>query len=771
MSVDTEKIEILLAARDKELVRVIDRNNKKLAQFERQVTKNLSGVSKTVDTNMAKASRAVDSFVKGAVAAISIQAIRAVTGQVARMVEGVAAIGDEARRSGLGTEAFQELGYVATQSRIPIDALVDGMKELNLRADEWIATGSGPAAEAFGRLGFAAGDLKRRLEDPQELMLEIIDRMEEMDRAAQIRIADEVFGGTGGERFVELLAHGAAGMRGMIGQAHEAGAVLDDEVIAKAAEIDRKFKELTTRIGTYLKTGAVGVAGLLTDAASALSDFKAEIEEVRAAASELNMNDLSSGVRLLGSDARTTLEDDIDLFEESQGAIMRTAAEIEALNAQTDTVARSLLEAAVNARQLGNDELAAALAQLSQEMTALTTAFTRGEVEGDAFISRLRDLTDRADVARSALAAVDGVEFGGVISRIGDLVSSLGPAIARALELRAALTPGPVRLSSPSRSAQISADERMLEPDVLPAPPPPVAPGRPEARPIDIDFGYNPSSGTAGAGGGGGGGASERASEYQRASEAIERETRALEMEAAALIAVAGSDLDLGDAMDYARKKADLLSAAQEDGRELTPELRAEIDALARAYIDVAGEVDAATDALDRMRDNAETGADAMTDLFMAITGGAGDAKQALLQLLLQMGRVSVANGVNALAGSGGLLGSLFSALGGALTPRASGGPVRAGEPYMVGENGPEPFVPAVDGRILSVRQAQAAYRGEAQGQSSGGAPIYIDARGAQQGVAEQIEAAMRRARPGLIGETVRVVHKKVGTDPGFGRI
>ncbi|MGZ9812034.1 phage tail tape measure protein [Pseudoroseicyclus sp. H15] len=769
MSVDTEKIEILLAARDKELVRVIDRNNKKLAQFERQVTKNLTGVSKTVDTHMAKASRAVDRFVKGAVAAVSIQAIRAVTGQVARMVEGVAAIGDEARRSGLGTEAFQELGYVATQSRIPIDALVDGMKELNLRADEWIATGSGPAAEAFGRLGFAAGDLKRRLEDPQELMLEIIDRMEEMDRAAQIRIADEVFGGTGGERFVELLAHGAAGMRDMIGQAHEAGAVLDEDVIAKAAEIDRQFKELTTRIGTYLKTGAVGVAGLLVDAGEALADFKAEIEEVRAAASELNMNDLSAGVRLLGSDARTTLQDDIDLLEESQGAIMRTAAEIEALNAQTDIVARSLLEAAVNARQLGNDELAVALAQLSQEMTALTTAFTKGEVEGDAFIRRLRDLTDRADVARSALAAVDGVEFGGVISRIGDLVSSLGPAIARALELRAALTPGPVRLGPASRSAQISADERMLEPDVLPAPPPPVAPGRPEARPIDIDFGYNPSSGTGGAGGGGG--ASERASEYQRATDSIERETRALEMEAAALIAVAGFDLDLGDAMDYARKKAELLTAAQEDGRELTPELRAEIDALARAYIDVASEVDTATDALDRMRDNAETGADAMTDLFMAITGGAGDAKQALLQLLLQMGRVSVTNGMTSLAGSGGLVGTLFQALGSSLTPRAAGGPVRAGAPYMVGENGPEPFIPAVDGRILSVQQAQAAYRGEAQGQSSGGAPIYIDARGAQQGVAEQIEEAMRRARPGLIGETVRVVHKKFGTDPGFGRL
>jgi hypothetical protein len=33
---------------------------------------------------------------------------------------------------------------------------------------------------------------------------------------------------------------------------------------------------------------------------------------------------------------------------------------------------------------------------------------------------------------------------------------------------------------------------------------------------------------------------------------------------------------------------------------------------------------------------------------------------------------------------------------------RASGGPVRAGTPYLVGENGPEIMVPSAAGRVLS---------------------------------------------------------------------
>lgn len=54
---------------------------------------------------------------------------------------------------------------------------------------------------------------------------------------------------------------------------------------------------------------------------------------------------------------------------------------------------------------------------------------------------------------------------------------------------------------------------------------------------------------------------------------------------------------------------------------------------------------------------------------------------------------------------------------------RAAGGPVLSGQPYWVGERGPEPFIPAVDGRILSVEQAQEALR---RAQGGGKGDIYI---------------------------------------------
>jgi len=51
-------------------------------------------------------------------------------------------------------------------------------------------------------------------------------------------------------------------------------------------------------------------------------------------------------------------------------------------------------------------------------------------------------------------------------------------------------------------------------------------------------------------------------------------------------------------------------------------------------------------------------------------------------------------------AGGGGLLSGLFGSLFGGAPGRATGGPVAPGRPYMVGERGPELFVPTSAGSI-----------------------------------------------------------------------
>ncbi len=218
-------------------------------------------LSKTTALDLVASFGRVKSLAGGAAGVITGIVSASTVAVVRDAASAIASIGDEARRAGLDVKSFQELKYVAEHNRIGVDALTDGIKELNLRADEFIVTGGGSAAEAFQRLGYSAEDLKRKLEDPADLFTEIIGRLGDLDKAAQIRVMDEVFGGAGGEQFVQLIEEGEAGIRDTIRAANDLGIVLDEQMIQRAEEIDRQFNAITTTVGTNLKAAIVSVVG------------------------------------------------------------------------------------------------------------------------------------------------------------------------------------------------------------------------------------------------------------------------------------------------------------------------------------------------------------------------------------------------------------------------------------------------------------------------------------------------------------------------------
>ncbi|MCK7611963.1 phage tail tape measure protein [Roseibium sediminicola] len=222
-------------------------------------------------------------------------------------VAAITEVANSARRAGLDVQDFQELGYVAEVNQISIDALTDGIKELNLRADEFIVTGKGSAAEAFQRLGFSADELSERLRNPADLMVEIIKRTEDLDRAAQIRIADELFGGTGGERFVELIDRGSASVQDLVREFRELGIGFDRNMIDKAEEADREFRKLGIQLDNDFKkvlidlapvalavSGAiVKITGAVRGLIDALSDFEDRSAQGRARALDRLREDLA----------------------------------------------------------------------------------------------------------------------------------------------------------------------------------------------------------------------------------------------------------------------------------------------------------------------------------------------------------------------------------------------------------------------------------------------------------------------------------------------
>lgn len=289
MAVQVERLVAVLEAR-------LDKFEKGVSKASGHATREFKKITKAGDRMEARLSKLGDfavTFGKGLFAGVAAGGVAGIVAKISEVARSIAQVGDEAKRAGVSAQAFQEWKFVAEQNRIGIDQMTDGLKELNLRADEFVQTGKGSAAEAFQRLGYDAADLKKKLEDPSRLLLEIIDRLGKFDQAAQIRISDELFGGTAGERFVELLAQGEDGIRRTIDQAHELGAVMDDDVIAKAAELDRKFNQITATVSTGLKTAIVEAADALSDFVNVFQKMMNDMEQRRAAA---RMGDLAGSL-------------------------------------------------------------------------------------------------------------------------------------------------------------------------------------------------------------------------------------------------------------------------------------------------------------------------------------------------------------------------------------------------------------------------------------------------------------------------------------------
>lgn len=699
--------------------------------MERDMLRSTTSINRALATTSARIGGFGKAMAAGLAGSVVTVALAGVTGSLTSVVKGIASVGDEAKRSGLAAKTFQEWAFVAEQNRIGVDQLVDGFKELNIRADEFAVTGKGPAADAFKRIGYSGQELKRKLKDPSALMLEIIGRMEDLDKAAQIRVADEVFGGSAGERFVELLGQGEDGLRRTISRAHEVGAVLDDEMIAKADELDRKFGELAEkaeRIGKGLAVGLAEFVSEVTDTSAKLEDYLENIARARG---------------IIGDDSAGMLEGDPKAIEANADALRGLNAVYDDLAISAELAIPYLERAGLTLRAWGEDDAAQALFDAAMGMRELVVELENGEVSAAEFETRLTDLTTRADEAFASLSDIDRLEFSGAVSAIGGLVSALGTAIKQAATLRATLPtdPGPVISYGPSSRRGHRAGSA------------PKTSIRPKAAPPMLGEPEIP----------GGGGGSSRADDFQREVTSVRERTAALEAEAAALVAAAAGGQQYGNALDYARKRAELMNAAQKAGREITPELQAQIDGLARAYVAAGDAAGDAADRLEEIEDSAERGADALSDVFLGIIDGSRSAKEAVADLLKEMARIQLQKGFASLSGDGGgffgFLGNLLGFAGGGYTGDGTtdqvAGVVHAGE-YVV---------KASEVRKPGVLNMLEAINSGVPGFASGGLvsrPRAVPAVSASGGGGVQITFAPTINAPGATAETVAALQNTV---------
>ncbi|WP_146071383.1 hypothetical protein [Bosea lathyri] len=228
----------------------------------------------------------------------------------------------------------------------------------------------------------------------------------------------------------------------------------------------------------------------------------------------------------------------------------------------------------------------------------------------------------------------------------------------------------------------------------------------PPSRPSGVVVGRTTAIPTKATGGGGGGKTEEETAQarLEKYIETLMRQNSVLDAEVATF---GKSNAEKRAAVELAKAQVDLAKLDETERQKIITSLTREIE-LSEQKRKTLADLKAAQDGLrDAQKFFGDAAVDALEDLI--VNGkkaedvvknlAASLAKAALQAALMGSGPLAGLFGLKGENGAtGGLFGSLFS---GNLFGRATGGPVNAGQPYRVGERGPETFVPTSPGKIV----------------------------------------------------------------------
>ena len=241
------------------------------------------------------------SVLKGVGAALGTAMAAIGTGAVAAgkklysMANDVAAAGDEvdkmSQRLGLSREAYQEWGYVLSQSGVDINSVQVGMKTLTNTIDD-ARNGTETAVTKFERLGISMADLENK--SREDIFAMAVAGLQNMtDETEKAALANDMFGRSGQE-MIPLLNQSAESTQELIDKAREMGLVLSDDAVTAAVNytdsmdtLKRTFSGVKNQISAELLPGFTsildGLSGLLVgqdEASAKIQDGAREIVDV-----------------------------------------------------------------------------------------------------------------------------------------------------------------------------------------------------------------------------------------------------------------------------------------------------------------------------------------------------------------------------------------------------------------------------------------------------------------------------------------------------------
>ncbi len=486
---------------NRQLAQAEARFNRTAQKIERDFNRaNQSSVEKTVGaaTKMEGACTKLGR-VAGAVLGVVIgQGILQIAGNAGKAIKSLADLADQADRVGSSLADFQGLQFGFQLSGVDNPDFVRGMETFTQRLGE-AAEGTTALGTILRENGVALRDQAGNMRPVNDLLRDFADLVSAAgSEAEQMAMLNEGFGRAGRELRLAMEG-GAAGLDQMVQSAREAGVILDDEVIRRAAELDDEIDILIQKAKVFGQEWAVTFGESAQGWAMLIEDIRgigAEIVSLEDIISRNRMAASALGIEIVDAMAAagTITDDQIDTVNALNQVYY-------GLSDQVAQFATDMEWAAVMAEQLGRTAAADALRDIAAAVVENDKAFREGRISAEDLNTALTRMGELAGQVLGPLRGIEGANFDSASESVARFAMALYDAAVQAATLRDNLptytptmpTGGPGTFAVGDNSGDFNS----------PTPTAPTNVTLPPNRPGDIDFGYSPATGGGSPGGGG----------------------------------------------------------------------------------------------------------------------------------------------------------------------------------------------------------------------------------------------------------------------------
>lgn len=183
---------------------------------------------------------------------------------------------DTARTANIGVEAFQEWRFAATQNGVAVERFDRALQMLNSNVGIFINTGGGPAAQAFQQLGLDARIMSGELSGTENILMAVVDAFDHIPDAAQrAGLASQIMGQRYGREMTRIMSQGSDTIRQYADRAREMGLVLGEDVVRQGAEANATLRAMRESVGLRATQEVLEHSQALLNLGEALAEIAA----------------------------------------------------------------------------------------------------------------------------------------------------------------------------------------------------------------------------------------------------------------------------------------------------------------------------------------------------------------------------------------------------------------------------------------------------------------------------------------------------------------